>query len=572
MFTHYCFVFSSLVSVFIFLAVNRNDKEVLRKIVGTIFIVSVAYFFSYEYPVGSINNTALALFIPSACCALMLLLAISWKLKTPGIKVIGVLSVISIVVQILSLIVVFGFPWIKSTFMVDNAEAVVFTLKASKSGAWNVVLTSFSQEVLKYSFVGLCVGFALLGFVLCIYKEKYFTSKKNILKGVFWGNLFFLCVMFFLAILSLPVLGKHCLDIYRVYTKDDTFVRSDLYEKYYVSTDSVKIESAKNPQNLIYIMLESMGEEHIVSLPELKKLQMENQSFSPGGESIATQGWTIGSQIAKYCAVPLKFPVYDSIQVFLPNVTCIQDLLDSFNYRQLYIQGTDKAFLSFGHFLETHSNIEMHDFSYYTKEKRVERQTSSWGIDDYTLFELMKQDLAKISEEGKPFALYAMTMDTHWPMGNVSEKCNVGKNDLNDKSGTYKRALLCASKYVDEFVNWAKKQEWYDNTLIVIQGDHMIPGVLRELLNMPATDSNYWYNVFVNAPKVDNLNRKFSGFDMFPTIIEMMGMNIDGHRLALGTSLLSDEPTLLELLGNHYLDSLLNLRDEMDLYFSGMKN
>lgn len=176
MFTHYCFVFSCLICVFIFLAVNRNDKEIFRKITGSVFIFFVTYLFAYEYPIGSINNTALTIFIPPACCALMLLSKISWKLKKS--KTIRILSFISVVVQVMSLIVVFGIPWIKSTFMIDNAEAVVFTLKASKSGAWNVVLSSFSQDVLKPSFVGLCIGFALLGFVLCIYKEKEFCFKK----------------------------------------------------------------------------------------------------------------------------------------------------------------------------------------------------------------------------------------------------------------------------------------------------------------------------------------------------------------------------------------------------------
>lgn len=313
-----------------------------------------------------------------------------------------------------------------------------------------------------------------------------------------------------------------------------------------------------------------MGVEHISALSELKKIQQDNLSFYPGGESIATQGWTIGSQIAKYCGVPLKFPAYDSIHVFLPNATCIQDLLDSFGYRQLYIQGTDKNFLSFGHFLETHSNIEMHDFSYYLQNKRINQRTSPWGIDDYTLFELLKQDLEKLSSEKRPFALYAMTMDTHWPMGHISEKCDIGESDLNDQIGTYKRALLCSSKYVKEFLNWAQKQTWYENTLIAIQGDHMIPANIRNLLAMPKTDSNFWYNVFINAPIVDNVERKFSGFDMFPTILEMMGAYIEGHKLNLGTSLLSNEPTLLEELGNRQLDSLLNLSDEMDLFFMGV--
>ena len=587
MFVHYCFVFSCLIGIFFYLSLRRQESKGIL-VLGMVCITFFSYLLSYEYPVSEINCDYLVVFYPLVISFVLIILTSATNVAdSPGCKNKNGFFVVCLIAtlcfQMLSLVFIYGIPWIKNTFMVDNAEAVVFTLKTSKQGAWNVVLESFSKEVFKPSFSHLFLGIAsflaLLLFVyvpnkkiaLSVCKKKIFFERKRIFENLFFGNLALSVIWGSLAIMSVPIIWNSAVNIYKAYTKEGVVVKSELYKTYYVSPDSVQIKFPSKPKNLIFIMLESMGVEHIKALEELKVLQEENVSFLPGGESIAMQGWTIGSQIAKYCGVPLKFPVYDSIQVFLPNAFCIQDLLDKNGYRQLFVQGTDKKFSSFGYFIETHSNVEMHDFLYYEKTGQVGNAKSGWGIDDSRLFELLKEELDKMPDN-QPFAVYSMTMDTHWPMGFVGKNCDIGTNDLNDKSGTYRTALKCSSKYVKEFLDWAKTKKWFDNTLIVIQGDHIIPKTLRNLLSMPPSDSSkYWYNVFINAPKPENVYRNFSAFDIYPTIVEMMGAKLgDGHRLALGTSLLSKEKTLLEILGRIKLDSLLMLNDEMDLYFMGI--
>lgn len=41
--------------------------------------------------------------------------------------------------------------------------------------------------------------------------------------------------------------------------------------------------------------------------------------------------------------------------------------------------------------------------------------------------------------------------------------------------------------------------------------------------------------------------------DMFPTILDSIGIKIEGNRLGLGTNLFSEEKTLAELYGYDYL-------------------
>ena len=75
-------------------------------------------------------------------------------------------------------------------------------------------------------------------------------------------------------------------------------------------------------------------------------------------------------------------------------------------------------------------------------------------------------------------------------------------------------------------------------------------------------DENYQrsiYNCIINAPTVpvNEKNRQFGTFDMFPTTLAAMGVTIEGNRIGLGTNLFSDEKTLTEIYGFEALDAEL---------------
>jgi len=58
-------------------------------------------------------------------------------------------------------------------------------------------------------------------------------------------------------------------------------------------------------------------------------------------------------------------------------------------------------------------------------------------------------------------------------------------------------------------------------------------------------------------------NRIFTQFDLFPTTLAAVGAEISGERLALGTNLFSDVPTLAEKMGFDELDKELSRASEM---------
>ena len=150
--------------------------------------------------------------------------------------------------------------------------------------------------------------------------------------------------------------------------------------------------------------------------------------------------------------------------------------------------------------------------------------------------------LTEISQQAQPFAFTMLTADTHHIGGYVCQYCK------NSHAEQYENVIECSSRQVDAFVKWLQEQPFYENTTVIIAGDH--PSMDHGYFSRVTTDDykRHMYNCFLNsAADTQNIkNRQFCAYDMFPTTLAAMGCTIDGDRLGLGTNLLSATPTLLE--------------------------
>ena len=83
-------------------------------------------------------------------------------------------------------------------------------------------------------------------------------------------------------------------------------------------------------------------------------------------------------------------------------------------------------------------------------------------------------------------------------------------------------------------------------------------------------DENYvrtTYNCIINAPiePVRENDREFATFDMFPTTLAALGVEIEGNRLGIGVNLFSDAETLTEKYGYDRLEAELQKKSEFYL-------
>lgn len=355
--------------------------------------------------------------------------------------------------------------------------------------------------------------------------------------------------------------------------------RSSIYEEYYVDPSTASITFPKTKRNLIYIFMESMentfapeeygGLEYGNFIPEMCDLQFENTNFSVedsvlnGALSSSGTTWTIGGMIAQTSGIPLTLPVYgntmeSSSSPFLPGAYSIGEILAEQGYQQEFLLGSDAVFGGRKLYFSQHGNYTLHDYNYAIETGALPSDYYVWwGHEDEKLYDFAKEELETLSTSSQPFNLTMLTVDTHFFSGYY---CDICEPDFGDDQ--YANVIACASRQVTDFVHWVQEQPFYDNTTIIICGDH--PTMDTEYLNQSCTGdlSNYQrstYTVVIN-PAVDytlDYTRTFTTLDMYPTTLASLGCQIDGERLGLGTNLFSDTPTLVEEMGFDALNSEL---------------
>nr|MCR4688845.1 hypothetical protein [Saccharofermentans sp.] len=118
--------------------------------------------------------------------------------------------------------------------------------------------------------------------------------------------------------------------------------------------------------------------------------------------------------------------------------------------------------------------------------------------------------------------------------------------------------MACSSSQVYQFVEWIKQQPFYEDTTIVISGDHLT----MDADYCTGIDTDYVRRTYVCVinpacePETDD-RREYTTMDMYPTTLAALGCEIEGNRLGLGTNLFSSEPTLTEQYGFDFVDTEL---------------
>ena len=348
----------------------------------------------------------------------------------------------------------------------------------------------------------------------------------------------------------------------------------------YVDPRSVEITFPEQKRNLIYIFLESMettyadtengGASEKNVIPELTTLAQENEDFSGkddtalnGGYSMPGTTWTMGAMFGQTSGLPLNISIdandMDTQDNFFPEIITIGDILESAGYSQTLMLGSDATFGGRRNYFTQHGDYNIKDYNYAIEQGWIpEDYKVWWGYEDQKLFSYAKEELQNLAAGSEPFNLTLLTVDTHFEDGYPCEICPTTYGD-----NQYANVMACSSKQVDEFVKWIQQQDFYENTTIVISGDH--PTMDSDFCE--DVDEDYTrkvYTTYINAEE-DALSsrRVYTTFDNFPTTLGALGVQIEGDRLGLGTNLFSSTQTLVERYGIDMEESELKKKSEL---------
>lgn len=131
------------------------------------------------------------------------------------------------------------------------------------------------------------------------------------------------------------------------------------------------------------------------------------------------------------------------------------------NYQTAFYYGGDPSFANIKSYLLTSGFQKLISVDGFPKAE----QTTEWGVHDAFVFRRLARDIAKTQQ---PFFYTYFTLSSHEPFDVPMLPYFKG----SDKATQFMNAHRYTDHCLDEFIEMAKKQPWWQNTLVIIVADH----------------------------------------------------------------------------------------------------
>lgn len=356
-----------------------------------------------------------------------------------------------------------------------------------------------------------------------------------------------------------------------------------VYDFYYGKKDLTLVENYVEPplqfpngaakKNIIIIYAESTertfaeienGEQIFAEFSQLASTGLEAQ----GLRQVANTGWTMAGFMTSQCGVPLqprglyRGNNYSRHKDFFTGIYCLPDILSANGYYTEYMNGGGRNFAGLGAYLDSHHFNRTTHFDDY--KDLVGKYTSYWGLYDDTLMEQAEKRIEELHQQEQPFAFFMATIGGHASTGFPTQTCkaNVAQGNLSGMQF----AIKCSGYHIQKTIETLREKGVLENTIVVVHNDHLI-------MDNPHSDElnslnrmNYFTAVGSDI-KPQIVKREASMFDLFPTILELLGMHLPDGRAGVGRSLFNTNKNMMEELGHGGLDAAItkdrSLREKM---------
>lgn len=472
------------------------------------------------------------------------------------------IKVISVIFAFLSSILFAGTIWGKSTFNNVAIDEMIATLFSPTDGTSPEIIYSLWKPIIAIILV--TTVFALFTFLRRNLVFKGYKKDITIPHRI---------IAFILSVIMLISGSAYCIKAFRfdrlfkMYATNSNFI-----EENFVDPRETKMEFPEKKRNLVYIYLESMENSYLSKdmggyldenlLAPLTELAVNDGGYVFSntdnffGGPMPTTGctWSVASMVNQNAGIPMKVTTdgnsYGKPGDFMSGAVMTGDILKEMGYEQTLMFGASAIFGGLKYMYQEHGNFNFIDYDGAKEKGLIPKDYKEyWGYEDDKLYEFAKDELTRMHNTGKPFYFVMETADTHFPDGYV------GKNTPRTRDSQYADVIAYSASEVTKFINWIKEQPFYENTTIILIGDHLS----MDKNFFKGWDKNYertQFNLILNPaesigeiPEERLRNRYWANFDMFPTSLASIGVKIEGDRLALGTNLFSGEKTLFERNG-----------------------
>lgn len=438
-------------------------------------------------------------------------------------------------------------------------------------------LWSFVPAIIVFSYLTIVVLFGAFDFSAVLYHlEMGFGGGRPTIRGNRLAFLIISAVLFFVCALQLRrrygafryvdiTLAGVFLFANPVFWKAGEFYLSKpntaLIDQY--QTPPIKFKDNSNPKNILMIYAES-AERTFAEINRGSEIYQDMLLLAEKGidarsvRQIANTGWTMAGFVASQCGVPLQprgfyqGNNFRSHSSFYANVICLSDILSENGYHNEFLNGGAANYAGIGTFLDNHKyyrHTGLEDYEYIVGD-----YINSFGLYDDTLFDIATDRIRALAKADKPYAFTMQTIAGHSPNGFPTQACEENM-DIGTLS-PMQFSIKCTAYHITSFLKQLEDEGLLENTIVLVQSDHFVMGNEHS----EELDTKKRANFFsLSGPDIQPviIDREAAMFDIYPTILEAMGMELKNGKAGIGVSLLSKEQNLTEIYGEEKLNSMI---------------
>jgi len=285
----------------------------------------------------------------------------------------------------------------------------------------------------------------------------------------------------------------------------------------YSITRKIENSGAEKKYNVVLVIIESMSADFMCAFGN-------QENLTPNLDALAKQGllytnlYATGTRTVRGLeAITLSIPPLPGQSIIKrpknENLDfCISKVISTKGYELKFIYG------GFGYFDNMNYFFENNGFKTIDRADMNSNEitfSNAWGVCDEDLFNKSINEANISAAQNKPFFFIILTTSNHRPY-------TYPKNKIDIKSGTGRNGAVKYCDYaIGEFINSAKKQKWFDNTIFVFTADHCASSAGKAKLEI----DKYHIPMIIYAPKIIRpalIQNIASQIDIAPTIFELL--------------------------------------------------
>lgn len=337
--------------------------------------------------------------------------------------------------------------------------------------------------------------------------------------------------------------------IAKEFLKSDKFIFTN---DDYPAQRALKTKENKNQYNIVIILLESWGAEHIDGFTKYKELNV-----TPYFKKLSNEGLKYTNFYANgYRSIYGITSVYTGITLpagfqylgnglELTNLSYLGQIAKQNGYSTIAAQSSNRR----SYRVDSVSLLAGFDQFYGAEdmpnvEAVDEGREPDTGTYDYNMFSFMHQKLNTIQE---PFLTFMFTSTNHSDFHLPSAKFERYPHDLKNYYG-YLNSLIYVDNAIERFIESVKKEPWFDNTIFIFISDHGSGNALGNIAKDLRPDDKIVSNIegyriplIIYAPKIfkpKEIDILGSQNDIKPTIIDILGF--ENSFSSMGNSLFDE--------------------------------